>query len=58
MKALGQYDSDVQMFVEEPATLNQQYLLFWQWLVQNKQCEDDIQPSWKFPHYADSTSTG
>jgi hypothetical protein len=42
MKALGRYDTETQMFVEEEAELSVSVLLFWRTLVEAGKLDDDI----------------
>ena len=38
-KEIGQYDTDLQMFVEKPQPVNMKKLLFQRWLAQNGRSE-------------------
>lgn len=42
MKKLGRYDSDAQMFVEEPKQLDESHIRFMRWLAENGRLEHPV----------------
>jgi len=42
MKAVGRYDSALQMFVEEPREIDLRRLTFMRWLVENNRLEHGV----------------
>jgi hypothetical protein len=42
MKAVGRYDSALQMFVEEPRELDMNRLSFLRWLIENDRLEHGV----------------
>lgn len=42
MKAVGRYDSALQMFVEEPREIDVRRLTFMRWLVENNRLEHGV----------------
>jgi hypothetical protein len=42
MKAVGQYDGNLQMFVEEPRDIDLRRLTFLRWLVENDRLEHSV----------------
>lgn len=44
MRAIGRYDTELQMFVDEPRELNREKLMFLRWLADQKYFWDDADP--------------
>ncbi len=42
MKAIGRYDTALQMFVETPHDIDHTVLEFWRWLVTTGKLDDDM----------------
>jgi len=42
MTALGQYDCEMQMFVEAPHTADFRHLVFYRWLAIRGRCEHEV----------------
>ena len=42
MVAIGRYDSDLQMFVEEPRDVARAHLHFFRWLVERRRLEHPV----------------